>query len=631
MTQYLKLIRKSLIYILFVILTSVLFLFSGITTFAATTCNAEYLENIQTKTVNLDYGIKYNSAQGRSRYTANGTFVDQVCNYIEVPSSESIFITSWSKFQNKAWTRSKLVDIAKDFEKNHPGYRVIAITNGDFYDINGANNFPYSPTGTLICDGNYYKTTPTRHTGYKVVSFNNDGSTNPITSYDQSVVNVKSLPTLTIYDELGNVIKSVAINKVNEEPSDNEIAAFYGSYNKDKKYVQIETSISAKKTFVVSDPINYLPNKANDFFGLGCISSVGSKVLLSGEFAISSNNEELNTVLKEGVKIRVQYDWEGEAGNVVNALNAGTQILVNGEAPSNVNTADGSRMNARHPRTAIGVREDGTIVLMVNDGRQEKIGRYGSYGNELAAMMKYYGCVNAFNLDGGGSSIMYYRDGDNFVLGNKYSDASERIVSNAVVVAVKDPAIKVSFDTIGSKNVDISVEVLDNNSHDITELIATIGNKTAKIENGKATLTGLTPLTGYEIRLSYVNSKGVEYKLPEKYPFGTTAREYRFDGIDIKKENNNYLFTLQYVDRGNATTLKDAIIKINGKEYQMADGKVSISIDEIKIINEIIVIFENQVYDGYATVTLVNPHAPYLNTLNYAYANINTYLNEIFN
>lgn len=629
MKNYQRILKKSFIFSLLSLFLFAFLLFSGLAVNATSTCNADYQQNGVLTSVSLDYGLKYRSVTGSSRYTTTGTYVDQVCNYIEVPANEGLLITSWSNFQTDAWKMSRVNKVAENFEATHPGYRVIAITNGDFYDISGTGNFPYQPTGALVSDGNFYKTTPTRSNGYKLVSFTNDGTTNSLVSYDQSKITVNTLPTLTIYDENDHIIKEFDINKVNEDPSTGEIAVYFGTFTK-KVYNPITTSSSANKCYVVENPIYCLPNSAKDFYGLGYIESSKSKSLLQGEFAICSNNSTIDQFLTEGVKIRVQYEWDGEASNVTNAINAGTQILVNGEAPSNVNTADGSRMNARHPRTAIGVKEDGTVVLMVNDGRQPETGRNGSYGNELAAMMKHYGCVNAFNLDGGGSSIMYYRDGDNFVLGNKYSDPSERSISNCVVVAVKDPEIQVNFDRIGSRDVEVSVNVIDNNRHNLDKLYIRVSSKSELVVNGKATISGLTALEGYELQLSYELPNGNTISLPYNYPFGTKAREYRFNDINISLTDNNYIFELDYSDKANATTLAEAIIYINGKSYQMSDGKLIVDKDEIGIIDEIKLEFNNQIYQGTETIILVNPHAPYLNTLNDALKSIETMLEDIF-
>lgn len=47
-----------------------------------------------------------------------------------------------------------------------------------------------------------------------------------------------------------------------------------------------------------------------------------------------------------------------------------------------------SVLAARHPRTAVGVRPDGSIVMAVIDGRQAASGKEGVFGDEMAAIMK---------------------------------------------------------------------------------------------------------------------------------------------------------------------------------------------------------------------------------------------------
>ncbi len=106
--------------------------------------------------------------------------------------------------------------------------------------------------------------------------------------------------------------------------------------------------------------------------------------------------------------------------------------MINGEYE------EGGTINDRAPRTAIGVKADGTIVMMVIDGRQSKNNMYGADSREMASIMKYYGCVDAYNLDGGGSSTMVIRDGDRFVVTNSPSDGRERTDGNCILVVVKD-------------------------------------------------------------------------------------------------------------------------------------------------------------------------------------------------
>lgn len=82
----------------------------------------------------------------------------------------------------------------------------------------------------------------------------------------------------------------------------------------------------------------------------------------------------------------------------------GPVLIMNGEV-----NMDAYNMNSGfNPRTAIGQRADGAVIFVCVDGRQAgSIG--GTYADVIDIMVEY-GAVNACNMDGGSSSIMYYRD-----------------------------------------------------------------------------------------------------------------------------------------------------------------------------------------------------------------------------
>ncbi len=61
--------------------------------------------------------------------------------------------------------------------------------------------------------------------------------------------------------------------------------------------------------------------------------------------------------------------------------------------------------NARHPRTAVGVRADGTLLFVTVDGRRPGVS-VGMSIPELIDLMVELGCISAVNLDGGGSTTM---------------------------------------------------------------------------------------------------------------------------------------------------------------------------------------------------------------------------------
>jgi cell division septation protein DedD len=98
-------------------------------------------------------------------------------------------------------------------------------------------------------------------------------------------------------------------------------------------------------------------------------------------------------------------------------------------APSQEGFPDAFR-NRRHPRTAAGVATDGTLVLLVVDGRWPEHG-LGMTLEELARELVSLGVRDALNLDGGGSTTLVVGG----VVANRPSDeAGERPVSDALVV-----------------------------------------------------------------------------------------------------------------------------------------------------------------------------------------------------
>lgn len=94
--------------------------------------------------------------------------------------------------------------------------------------------------------------------------------------------------------------------------------------------------------------------------------------------------------------------------------------------------------NDRHPRTAVGKKSDGTIVLLVVDGRSNESA--GMSIPELQKLMKWLGCIDAINLDGGGSTTMFIKGQPfNGVVNHpsdnkKFDHFGEREVANALLL-----------------------------------------------------------------------------------------------------------------------------------------------------------------------------------------------------
>lgn len=122
------------------------------------------------------------------------------------------------------------------------------------------------------------------------------------------------------------------------------------------------------------------------------------------------------------------------ADGAVNTLSFGPALVENGEVSVGTNDEVRKAM-ASNPRTAIGVRADGTYLFVVADGRTDESEGLSLY--QLAQFMQEQGAVTAYNLDGGGSSTMVFNGN---VINNPtggmagHGSGSERSVSDIVYI-----------------------------------------------------------------------------------------------------------------------------------------------------------------------------------------------------
>jgi uncharacterized protein YigE (DUF2233 family) len=89
----------------------------------------------------------------------------------------------------------------------------------------------------------------------------------------------------------------------------------------------------------------------------------------------------------------------------------------------------------RHPRTGVGVTADGRVLMVTVDGRRPGYS-IGVSLKEMGRLMLSLGAQHAFNLDGGGSTVMARRftSTDKFKVASKPSDGRERLATQALAV-----------------------------------------------------------------------------------------------------------------------------------------------------------------------------------------------------
>lgn len=150
---------------------------------------------------------------------------------------------------------------------------------------------------------------------------------------------------------------------------------------------------------LVSNGVVYR-NEPQELSGIVLVGLTNDNILQIIDVSRMSPAQSLQMIREKGIRDAVCFQ---EAAGFDN--NHFVQLVING-VPREVKGA-GSGLN---PRTAIGQRADGAIMLLVTDGRGSS-GHVGASAADLIEIMTRYGAINAANLDGGSSTAMYYNGG----------------------------------------------------------------------------------------------------------------------------------------------------------------------------------------------------------------------------
>ena len=194
------------------------------------------------------------------------------------------------------------------------------------------------------------------------------------------------------------------------------------------------TNVTAKTSVTAADN-NAILAVNGDYYGANSSGYViRTGVLYRDTVRENSNNGDLS-IYKDG-SFKIIYEDQISAeqlvnDGVVNLLAFGPALVENGEITVDTNTEVGQAM-ASNPRTAIGIIDENHYIIVVSDGRTSESKGLSLY--QLAEVMKSYGAKTAYNLDGGGSSTLYFNGqviNKPTTGGNKIS---ERAVSDVVYI-----------------------------------------------------------------------------------------------------------------------------------------------------------------------------------------------------
>jgi hypothetical protein len=191
----------------------------------------------------------------------------------------------------------------------------------------------------------------------------------------------------------------------------------------------------AHDTVVCGETVNVTVRSISKLDGVEKIGSKEAVLVATGKA------DRLNS-LREGDTLKVELGVDAELNGVSEVMGGGPMLLKNGEYIGPKQKSD--LVETRHPRSAIGRTSDDKVWLVLIDGRQSM--SQGTTIQETADWMKKLGCVDAMNLDGGGSSALNLFG----MTLNRPSGGIQRAVANGIMLFAKpnvdSPASAFNYD-----------------------------------------------------------------------------------------------------------------------------------------------------------------------------------------
>ena len=351
--------------------------------------------------VSIEYEVGYNNQEDEKAYT------------VEMKKNALTAFATYGEYIYGGEILSKMI---KNAELT-TGKKVVVAINGDFYDTSNG-----IPLGIMIVNGEL--------------------ATLGTTAGKEAAVGIKANGEVIF----GNPSIGVSFNDGTESQTIKYL-------NNDRKYdtssLYLYTSCFGTSTKSYADGKEVVLSTDTTDFKIGStikakVESIGLKdqALSEGKIVLASGDQNDSRLanLTVGKEITITIKDKNPSagwGEVVQSIGYPHLLAVNG-APTDVAIND----PAVHPRTALGVKEDGTVVLFQVDGRQPGWSNGLTFKQMVDWMVTVKGCKTVVNLDGGGSStIMARLPGDSeATIQNLPSDGGERSNSNAILFFANEDA-----------------------------------------------------------------------------------------------------------------------------------------------------------------------------------------------
>lgn len=345
----------------------------------------------------IGQGTSYVQTEG-----VNGSGLQSV-HYVEYSPNSGV--TPIIAYGNNLYGKSTITYVADFLENN--GQKVIAGINADFFDTTTG-----IPIGIVIDNGVFVSS----NLGSPAIGFKADGSA------------IIGTPANVMYlrGENGGTVRVSCFNKTRSKYT---VCLFDENFG-------TSTKTTTAGTNIILERINNDDVVVNGDIKMKVVSittdTTEAASIKSNQMVLTASNDcetDIATPFSVGETVTFSVDADNSEWDDVMYAVGGKVMIDDG----NVDTTGSPTGN--NPRSAVGIKADGTVVLYEVDGRQSGFS-VGMTMSQLANEMLDLGCVDAINLDGGGSSaIIIQRTGESsYNVVNSPSDGSLRKCANYIML-----------------------------------------------------------------------------------------------------------------------------------------------------------------------------------------------------
>lgn len=387
-----------------------------------------YVDNLSPQVTNITDGVtltKYNY------YSVDGSAARKV--YLLVADMNYVTVEVGTRNNSLFPTANQVLLTQGEKYESTTNKKVYAGVNGDYFGFLGGGK----PNGFVVKNGFVVSAKSCSYESLVNGMFALSVSYNNVASVEKSALNSSTYyridNAMELYDYAANKKGSFNIDAI-----DGNI--MYDGYQGNSRNIVNElitetVNVTNKNVLIVEKTKSY-NNLATNFPFDGKIvqklqSHSGTINLSSNQVAILASTTFFNLAkINHQVRIGVTRSDSNAFSNTKTVIGGRHLLIQDYKIAPNLANESTNGAQYRRARTAVGVDGDGKVMIFIcEDGSSS-----GLKLLEVADFMRYFGCKDAFNLDGGGSTGLITRSNNELVL---TAGKNSRAVANTLLITEK--------------------------------------------------------------------------------------------------------------------------------------------------------------------------------------------------